>query len=264
MKRIIVTPAGRERYISLLNQHLQKQRSSFDEWHLWLNTESDTDIDFLNKLDANIITIENSDPKKKNLNLNGFYEIDSWDSDSLYLKLDDDIVWMEPNFIDKMFSTREQNTSNFLIFANTINNSTCSHLHMRNGQIEWSDLAGYSPSDSVFWSNPSYAEKIHNHFLSNIINYQSFYTQNWYLFMNERVSINAVSWRWSDFANFKGFIDGDDELFLTYHGPSRALNKRSLIYGEALCSHYSYKTQMEYLDNTDILSRYNKLLVSSV
>lgn len=39
MKRIIVTPAGRKRYMEILSSHLDKQRSDFDEWHIWQNTE---------------------------------------------------------------------------------------------------------------------------------------------------------------------------------------------------------------------------------
>jgi hypothetical protein len=264
MKRIIVTPAGRKKYMDLLAKHLAKQRSSFDEWHIWQNTENIEDIQFFNTLDAKIIIPKISDPKLKNVNLNNFYAIDSFDEDTLYLKLDDDIVWMEPDFIDKMFSLREQNNTNFLIFANTINNSTCGHLHMRNNQIPWNDMAGYNTFDSIFWSSPLYAESVHHTFLSNAKDFTKFYFSDWHLFLNERVSINAVAWRGSDFAFFNGFIDGEDELFLTYHGPSRALGKRSFIYGQALCSHYSYKTQMEYLDRTKLLERYIKIANFSV
>jgi hypothetical protein len=55
MKRVIVTPAGRRRYMSLLAGHLLKQRSSYDEWHIWLNTTDKEDIEFFKKLDAKII-----------------------------------------------------------------------------------------------------------------------------------------------------------------------------------------------------------------
>lgn len=260
MRRIIVTPAGRKRYMQILAKYLHNQRSNFDEWHIWQNTNDIDDIKFFNTLEAKIITPPNNDPTLKNANLNNHYLIDSFEHNTLYLKLDDDIVWMEPEFINKMFTLREQNQNNFLIFANTINNSVCSHLHMRYGNIPWHDLSGYNTFDSINWSNPLYAELIHNSFLDNIYNYEKFYFNDWYLYMNERASINAISWRGEDFALFNGLIDGEDEHFLTYHGPSRVLNKRSMIYGQCLCSHYSYKTQMEYLDTTEILSRYKQLV----
>lgn len=267
MKRVIVTPAGRQRCMSLLASHLTKQRSSFDEWHIWQNTENIEDIKFFNTLDAKIIIPPNSNPSIGFYNIGNFYKVDAIDSNTNYLRLDDDIIWMEPNFIDKMFSFRESNDNNFLIFANIINNSVCSHLQMRFGNIPWSDLLGYSCFDAVGWGNPLFAEKIHNIFLANVNEYNKYYFTNWHLYMNERVSVNAISWKGSDFASFSGDVTTpitkhapDEEDWLTKYGPSIAGNKRSIIYGQALCSHYSYKTQMEYLDTTDILSRYQKLV----
>lgn len=264
MKRIIVTPAGRKRYLEILAAHLEKQKSFFDEWHLWQNTEDIDDIKYLSSLSSiktSIIIPPENDPKLGNINLNKFYKIDSCDKESLYLKLDDDIVWMEPLFIDKMFRAREQNTENLLIVANTINNSLCSHLHMRHGLIPWHNLSSYNIFDSVNWSSPLYAASIHHSFLSDVKNFKRFYFNNWYLFHNERVSINAVSWRGEDFKIFNGIIDGEDEHFLTYHGPSRVMDKPSVIHGNILCSHFSYKTQMLYLDHTDFLAEYKSLII---
>jgi hypothetical protein len=271
MKRIIVTPAGRKRYMALLAEHLAKQRSSFDEWHIWQNTENIEDIQFFNTLDAKIIIPPNSNPSIGSYNIGNFYLIDSTDSNSLYLRLDDDIVWMESNFINKMFEYREKNKENFLIFANTINNSICSHLQMRFGSIPWSDLLGYSCFDAVSWGSPIFAEKIHNLFISNINQYNKYYFSDWNLYMSERVSVNAISWRGSDFSLFHGDVTTpttknapDEEDWLTKYGPTISGNKRSVIYGQCLCSHYSYFTQREYLDKTNILSRYVDLLNSSV
>ena len=38
MKRIIVTPAGRKRYLAILIKYLVKQKHSFDSWQIWCNT----------------------------------------------------------------------------------------------------------------------------------------------------------------------------------------------------------------------------------
>lgn len=267
MKRIIVTPAGRQKYMKLLAKHLDKQRSSFDEWHIWQNTENIDDINFFKTLNAKIIIPPNSNTSIGSYNIGNFYPIDSTDPNSLYLRLDDDIVWMEPNFINKIFEYREKNKDNFLVFANIINNSVCSHLQMRFGNIPWSDLLGYSCFDPVAWGSPVFAEKLHNIFLSEINNYSKFYFTNWYLYMSERVSVNAISWKGSDFALFDGNVTipttkhaPDEEDWLTKYGPTLVGNKRSVIYGQALCSHYSYCTHREYLDTTDILERYTKLV----
>ena len=263
MKRIIVTPAGRERYISLLNQHLKKQRSSFDEWHLWLNTYNEQDITYLKTLDAKIIVPQNNRPEKGNLNIKKFFEIDSFDTNTMYLRLDDDIVWMEPNFIDKMFKYREYNQTNTIIYSNIINNSTCSYLHMRMcGGIGHEEAEGecFSP---YFWRpDKIHPQLIHNNFIKHILNngYTDFYFSNWLLKYKERVSVNSISWLGSDFQKFLGKIDHfDEEQFLSVILPER-LQKRNMIYGSAICSHFAYYVQRDILDNTDILEKYQNLV----
>lgn len=37
MKRIIVTPAGRERYLEVLLNNMIKCKDEFNEWHLWID-----------------------------------------------------------------------------------------------------------------------------------------------------------------------------------------------------------------------------------
>ena len=50
MKIILVTPAGRERYLKILYKYLNLQKSDFDEWHLWLNTKNIDDLKYMEKL----------------------------------------------------------------------------------------------------------------------------------------------------------------------------------------------------------------------
>ena len=50
-KIIVVTPSGRERYLSMLYECLKKQKDHFDEWHLWENTQNDSDKLYLYELE---------------------------------------------------------------------------------------------------------------------------------------------------------------------------------------------------------------------
>lgn len=50
MKIIVVTPAGRERYLKILYKYLNFQKNDFDEWHLWLNTKNIYDLKYMQKL----------------------------------------------------------------------------------------------------------------------------------------------------------------------------------------------------------------------
>lgn len=47
---IVVTPAGRERYLRILVKHLERQKADFDEWHLWDNAQTQEDRDYINQL----------------------------------------------------------------------------------------------------------------------------------------------------------------------------------------------------------------------
>ena len=51
MKIIVVTPAGRKRYLKILLQNLQKQKNDFDEWHLWENTRNNEDKEYILSLE---------------------------------------------------------------------------------------------------------------------------------------------------------------------------------------------------------------------
>ena len=51
MKIIVVTPAGRERYLKILLKNLEKQKNDFDEWHLWENTRNKEDEKYIRNLE---------------------------------------------------------------------------------------------------------------------------------------------------------------------------------------------------------------------
>jgi hypothetical protein len=64
IRRIVVTPAGRERCISMsldvsrclsiLRVYIEraKKQGTIDEWHLWLNTNVESDIQYIRSLPA--------------------------------------------------------------------------------------------------------------------------------------------------------------------------------------------------------------------
>jgi hypothetical protein len=262
-KRIVITITHRNETINILSQYLSKQRSSFDEWHIWFNSQDQELKDNLNKLDAIIIEPGSSNPADKLDNLHFFYKEDSVDNNSNYLKLDDDIVWLEPNFVDKMFMCREANDINFLIYSNIINNAVLSNIHMRIGAIPWDAKCGYYFLDPTGWGNPLFAESIHNTFLSDIKtdSYNKWHFNQWNLDYKELVSINSICWRGEDLAIVAPTMINSDEFWLCNYGPS-AVNKNSIIMGNSICAHYAFHTQKTYLDSTNILEQYKNLAFS--
>ena len=45
------------------------------------------------------------------------------DPNSVYIRLDDDVLYLEPNFCKKMFNFRIENKEPFVVFGNIINNA---------------------------------------------------------------------------------------------------------------------------------------------
>ena len=269
LKKIIVTPAGRYRFLRILYEHLKQayKKKQFDEWHLWVNTRNISDLRYLNTISANndwikkIDILDFSDSSKK---IGGPHQIHEFfkfacDSKCVYLRFDDDIVFVDKNAIELIFNYRIKNRDPFLVYANIINNAVISHLHYRNGLFYYPNPPGYSCGCSTGWNDPRFAEKIHRAFLKDLNdgNIEKWKTSfnTWRLYSFECVSINCVSWLGSTFHEFSGEVGMPEEPWLIQK--TKELNKPNVILGEAIVAHFSFYVQREYLEEkTNILKQY--------
>jgi hypothetical protein len=261
MKIEIVTPAGRQRYLEILFLHLESQKADFDQWTLWLNTTNQADIAFCKKLEKEnswIKTIDLDVPHSGSYSIASFFKY-AKDSNTLYIRFDDDIVWMEESFIKKMCDFRIENPGYFLVYGNIINNAIIDHIHQRLGALDYSSsIVNYNCFDGVGWANSDFAEIKHENFLQKLSsnNLGSYKFKKWDLFFNERVSINCISWLGKDFENL-GEVK-DEEQFLSADYP-KSKGLINTIYGEILCSHFAFYTQREKMDNSSILNHYKSI-----
>lgn len=267
MKRICVTPAGRQRYLEILQLHMKREyeRGNFQEWHLWINTNIQSDIDYINQLaDENqfIKAVPNPGVYNHNYSIANFYRY-CIDEDTVYLRLDDDICFVEKDAIEKMFKFRILHENYFLTCGNTINNSLCGHIHQRLGIVdERHGINQFICMDEVGWRNVEYSEYVHRILLSNIIEKQTgrYKFDKWELREHQRISINVISWFGKD---FKDFAEGlppnwDEEHMLTTEVPAH-YKKINCICGQALFSHFSFFTQREHLEQTNLLELYKNI-----
>lgn len=258
----IVTPAGRQRYLEVLFLHLKSQKADFDQWTLWLNTTNQSDIDFCKKLEREnewIKTIDLDVEWAGNDSISSFFK-HAKDPDTVYIRFDDDVVWMEGDFIKKLSKFRLENPEYFLVFGNIINNAIIDHIHQRMGALEHENLAiTYNCGDSAAWGNPDFAEIKHKNFFQKLEsnNLGTFKFNKWDLFFNERVSINCISWFGKDFEEI-GSVDSDEEQFLSADYP-KSKGLINTIYGEILCCHFAFHPQREKMDNTEILNEYKEI-----
>jgi hypothetical protein len=265
MKRIIVTPAGRKRYLSVLLKNLIKCKDEFDSWSIWINTENQADIDYILELQDGYDFINAVFPKTKvntdwpGLSIHQFFR-DCVDEDSMYLRLDDDIIFIKKGSIDTVFNRRKLSTENFLIYGNTLNNVLMSFLQQKVNSILTHVEVGYNPLDPVGWSNGQFAEDIHRLFFEKHANGEiEHFNLPDVLFSNyEHVSINAICWRGDEFAKFNGEVNEDEERWLCCV-KTKELQKPNLMIGDTLFVHYAYYPQRVHVDSTDVLSLYEKL-----
>lgn len=268
MKKIVVTPAGRKRYLEVLFLHMEREHTNngFDEWHLWLNTNIQSDITYCQNLEKShswIKTIQiEGIIEVSNLNICKFFKF-ACDEDAVYIRLDDDIVFIEKGFFDKLYRYRIENPEPFLVYGNIINNAIISYLHQNNGLVNYPEKLTYNCGDRVGWEMPFFAEAIHRAFIADV---KAGNIDKWHNSFKEhvckdfeRVSINCIAWLGKTFAEFGGDVNKCEEPWLS-SVKSCELNKPNVIFGDAIVAHFAFFTQRNHLDRTNILDEYKKLI----
>lgn len=268
MKKIICVPSGRKRYMSIQFEHILKARNYFDEYRIWLNTKNEEDIAFLYDLKANynFVTIDDRAIKEKwkglgtNNAIGGFFN-KCCDLDSLYLRIDDDVVWFEDRFFERMFSARSLDNEHMLIYPNIVNNACIDFLRKKKrGILNHVDLT-FNCACENGWKNGKVCYEKHLDFLEKIENSKisDYKMDNFTNVHHNRISINSISWLGKDFSSFNGLVPfSDEEEWLSSVLPKQK-NKPNLIIGDILCSHFAFFTQRGSFNEEAILNRYRNL-----
>jgi hypothetical protein len=257
---VVVTPAGRQRYLEVLAPYIIKNRF-VDEWRLWVNTTDSLDILYMRSLeyDYKKVKLEFGDPSISIKQDQPGYSIYQYfknccDPNTIYIRFDDDICYIMDDAILNLVSFRLGHQEPFLVFANTINNSIISHLYQRFKVLDSKRIVSYSCVDPIGWADGEFAEHVHRRFFD--IGWPAM--PDWELNIYERFSINCFAFFGRDFAQFGGVVNPNEECWLTMDKP-RELGRPNLICGDAIVSHFAYYTQREHLEKTDLLSRYKEL-----
>ena len=260
MKRIIVTPAGRKIYLDLLLQNLVKCRDEFDEWHLWLNTEIEQDLAHMRYMADQyrfIKLVQPTIPYNRNYSIYHFFKATA-NPNEIYLRLDDDICYIRPGSINKIYLSRLADPQPFLIYGNIINNAVITYLHQHNGAMHTrAGLTGYECMHHIGWGDPKFAEEVHYNFFSHLQNHNLdiYKMPDWRLLNFERVSINTICWLGHVFNQFGGEVGMDEEQWLSVDKPTQ-INCPNKICGNSLFVHFAFHTQRQHLETTNLLDRY--------
>jgi hypothetical protein len=260
----LVIPAGRQRYLELLIPNILKQ-DGWDELKIWINTTNPQDLNYIERLpnlDKRISLCRPPlYPPNGNRTIGQFFK-DCISPDTVYIRFDDDICFIEPGLIKKLAKFRADDPEPFLVSPIVINNAIISYIFQVLGKLSFPKLLTANCLDDTAWKNPAFAEQLHRLFLAVLAenNLGHFKFSSRPIAIN-RFSINCISWLGSEFQKFEGIVPygADEEEFLSVTKPTQ-LGRFNYIFGEGVVSHFSFFTQREHLDQTDILAMYKDLL----
>lgn len=249
-KVVAVTPAGRRQYMEVLATYILRDRHLFDEWMIWVNTGRDSDLAYLEGLQAAyrgfVRLVRYKEPITVPAPQPWFFR-HAAEPDVIYVKFDDDICWVHPGAVEELIKFRMENPKPLCVFANTINNGFCAYIHSKRGSQEFC-IDGEYPRISPdcyndVWSKPRLGEYVHRTFLDDLIknDIQKYMFDSWELDAYQRFAINCICWWGQD---VDGEMNGhrDEEAWLSMIQPKK-LGRPNMICGTSLVSHFAFYKQ---------------------
>jgi len=273
---ISFTFTGRTEFMRILIPYLVREREASGlKKHVWfLHTDKQEDIDyaiqstkdypgFFEVLDTGIRPGYNT-----HLYQTAYKHFT--EPGQVYIKLDDDICFIEKGAIGRLAQFKRDHPEYFMVLANVVNNGICSHLHQKFGALRAPDKftwrqdnnteimrGGFDPAVSMCRIHESFFEN----WKANKLDLYKFH--QWILWEKDFwVSINMFAVMGEELAQMGDKLDKclcSDERFMAEHGP-RIVGKNNCICGDALVCHYAFRMQGEVLDTRPELLEEYKLI----
>lgn len=295
-KRIVAyIPFGRQRTVSILMPYLQREHAIgvLDELMLYENTGKDQESDRAYARDlvaqhdwVNLYLKPGPDtpeieglpdrwlqgyrqPVQLNTGRVAWYQ---QDRNTIYLRFDDDIIWVHPRAIREMVDALIQNEGRVLgVFPIIWNNAISSKFlqqwgHLR-GDLGWVRMNAVDP---VGWGSPKFAEYVHDillHHLEHEHPDACIENEIEWLDHRQQFSVSTFAISGNEYADVNGVLDwwtdkeeAEEEHWLTQFRTG-VVNRRNLVCGRAQVAHYTFFTQKDYINRRrpDILDRYRAI-----
>lgn len=265
MRTILIITAGRQRYMEKLIPLIIEQKNEFNELQIWENSRHYSDKMYLHTLASKYdwikLCLKPNNRKLTNIGLSSFNLFYDYilEPNCIYIKFDDDIVYIEKELIKKVKFFRLNNPEPPIIYVNTINNGICAHLQQNNGNNLLDDFPELElKANNKLWYSPTLAYNIQSKFRKDLNNGEE---HKWYVKskpITGRFSINCISWTSDSIPNMKDCETYEDEEWLTVDLP-KILNKDNIIFGETVCQHFAYFPQRNILNEFCLDSKLHEL-----
>jgi len=261
MKVVCVTPAGRRRYMRLLIPYVLSF-PDLDRYDIWVNTPDPGDLAFLEavaRIDERIRLV--SLPGERGAMVIWRYWPQAMDTDTVYVRLDDDVIWLDPNFFETLVTCRFARADDFMVAPLVINNALGSFLLQTFGKIRTSERLGPDRFDPYGWVSPTLAVSLHG-LLHELIAAGDVgrLACGRVPISGNCFSINALCWFGRDIAAFGGVIPQgeDEEAAVGCTIPLRA-GRINCIETSAIAAHFAFYTQRLAMDASGLLEGYGRI-----
>ncbi|MEM4134601.1 MAG: hypothetical protein QXV73_05330 [Candidatus Micrarchaeia archaeon] len=245
-----------------------------DQVYIWRNTKNEDDLRYIDSLESDYFKIFDitkegemfEEPKQYNT---GKYYRYTTDPNTIYVRFDDDIVYVDDDYFKNILDFRLNNPQYFLVMGNIWNNAIISYIQQRMGRIDWriGVVEKEHCMDRVGWASPQFANGLHRILKEKIeqTRVSDLFFDRWELHNAQRFSISNFCFFGKDFLEFGGILKFDnphdkldEEIWLTEYYPrkKRLLN---VVCGTALVCHFSFFYQREYLMQKGWLEYYREL-----
>lgn len=259
---IVVTPAGREEYLSIFKKYIYKKMEEglVDGWQVWLNTVKQSDIDYIHSMAAEnpkvqVFTIPDLEGKHNNCDTWRTCEFFKWTHlpDTIFIRFDDDIVWAADDAIEKIIKARIEHPKAFIIYPNVINSTLVTSWHQASGALgteaglvhqEKEGDPNWAYLDEFNYGDSGLIDLIHDTFKKRYEEgtLSAYYLPSRVLLGYPHFSICSIAWWGHDNVN----PGSSEESQLGWEIPTM-LGRPNYFAGDALVVHYSYHTQIDHL-----------------
>lgn len=274
------TPFGREKTVSILKEYLRRDhtRGIVDEWWACMNVGpgQEADEEYAHELARQHPEFIRLKPFPDGWvpmtpiqrNTGSFYRYMT-DPQTIYVRLDDDIVYLHPEAIARLARAKIQRPHTTACFALIWNNAICTHFLQMHGIVprEWGDVRPYC-MDSNGWANGEFAVKMHTLLLDAIdrdtVNDLYLY-QDVSLQIGQQFSVSCFASAGKDYAALPDgpgvLVPDEEESFHTIFR-TQATGQPNIIIGNALVSHFTFGPQRGIVLPSGVLERYRELAES--
>lgn len=260
MPVIATTFAGRRDRMSLLVDYVVAALDAgiLTAYHVWDYARTDEDRRWLRTLPSRHPAISLLTPDGRLARYRAYYRhYRREDHDaSVFLKLDDDIVFLAPERLAAFVEFRVAHPEYFLVSASVVNNGVCAYFQQQRGAIPRALMElPYPPRGFCgrLWERADLAERLHDWFLDD----PGRFDLEGVDIAPDRLSINCVAWLGADLDALAGVGD-DDEQDLSITIPRR-LQRRNAIFQPMVAAHLSFFPQERGMNVARLLDRYRGL-----